>query len=119
MSLPFYQGESDLLEGNELLGILKIEQMPARPRGQTRCRVDLTVTQESLLQIKVSDMLSGAPLNARFDGTSSHRQAMSVQVFGDEPVLPGMVQSGVVNVPAAAAAQRNPFRRFWSWLTGR
>ncbi|MBI5527299.1 MAG: hypothetical protein HY897_13270, partial [Deltaproteobacteria bacterium] len=43
----------------------------------------------------------------------------NVQVFGDEPVLSGIVQSGVFNVPPALAARRNVFSRFWSWLSRR
>ena len=119
LAVPFYQGESDLPEGNEVLGVLKVTDLPARPRGQTRCTINLTVTGESLLRIKVSDLLSGAPLNARFDTDGSTRQALNVEVFGDEPVLSGMVKTGVVNVPHTLKARTNPFKRFWSWMTGR
>ena len=119
LSVPFYQGESDLPEGNEYLGALKIVDLPPRPKGQTRCKIDLTVTNESLIRIKVSDMLTGAPLSARFDSWAGLRQTLSVEVFGDEPVLSGMVQTGVVNVPPSLKEQGNPFRRFWTWMTGR
>ncbi|MEZ4399021.1 MAG: Hsp70 family protein [Kofleriaceae bacterium] len=68
-----FQGESRRMEDNAILGDLVLEQLPARPRGQTAIEVIFAVDASGILRVRARDAQTGQEQQASLDllGTQS------------------------------------------------
>ena len=61
------QGESRRLDNNTVIGDLRLEGIPARPRGETSIEVTFALDASGILQVKARDALTGREQRARLD----------------------------------------------------
>ena len=61
------QGESRRLDNNTVIGDLRLEGIPARPRGETRIEVTFQLDASGILQVSAKDALTGREQTARLD----------------------------------------------------
>ena len=61
------QGESRRLDNNTVIGDLRLEGIPARPRGETSIEVTFQLDASGILQVKARDAQTGREQRARLD----------------------------------------------------
>lgn len=61
------QGESRRLDNNTVIGDLRLEGLPARPRGETSIEVTFALDASGILQVKARDAQTGREQRARLD----------------------------------------------------
>jgi molecular chaperone DnaK len=61
------QGESRRLDNNTVIGDLLLENLPARPRGETSIEVTFSVDAAGILQVTARDALTGTEQRAELD----------------------------------------------------
>ncbi|MEO7095843.1 MAG: Hsp70 family protein, partial [Polyangiales bacterium] len=61
------QGESRRLDNNTVIGDLRLEGIPARPRGETSIEVTFQLDASGILQVSAKDALTGREQTARLD----------------------------------------------------
>jgi molecular chaperone DnaK len=61
------QGESRRLDNNTVIGDLRLEGIPARPRGETSIEVTFQLDASGILQVSARDALTGREQTARLD----------------------------------------------------
>ncbi|CAN5916916.1 hypothetical protein BH11MYX3_BH11MYX3_27300 [soil metagenome] len=61
------QGESRRMDNNTVIGDLRLEGLPARPRGETSIEVTFALDASGILQVKARDALTGREQHARLD----------------------------------------------------
>ncbi|MBA3464169.1 MAG: Hsp70 family protein [Deltaproteobacteria bacterium] len=61
------QGESRRLDNNTVIGDLRLEGLPARPRGETSIEVTFQLDASGILQVKARDAQTGREQRARLD----------------------------------------------------
>jgi len=74
------QGESRRLENNTVIGDLRLEGIPARPRGETSIEVTFSLDASGILQVRARDPQTGREQSARLDlvgGVAEHDVAAS------------------------------------------
>jgi molecular chaperone DnaK len=53
------QGEDRVFANNEPLGVLRLSQLPPRPRGQTSIEVGFTIDSDGILNVRATDLQTG------------------------------------------------------------
>ncbi|MCX5747709.1 MAG: Hsp70 family protein [Proteobacteria bacterium] len=61
------QGESRRLDSNTVIGDLKLENLPPRPRGETRIEVTFQLDASGILQVRARDEKTGKEQRASLD----------------------------------------------------
>ncbi len=61
------QGESRRMDNNTVIGDLRLEGLPARPRGETSIEVTFALDASGILQVKARDAQTGREQRARLD----------------------------------------------------
>ena len=61
------QGESRRLDSNTVIGDLRLENLPARPRGETSIEVTFALDASGILQVRARDKQTGREQRARLD----------------------------------------------------
>jgi len=61
------QGESRRLDNNTVIGDLRLEGLPARPRGETTIEVTFSLDASGILQVKARDSQTGREQSASLD----------------------------------------------------
>ncbi len=61
------QGESRRMDNNTIIGDLRLEGLPARPRGETSIEVTFALDASGILQVKARDALTGLEQHARLE----------------------------------------------------
>jgi molecular chaperone DnaK len=92
-----YQGESPQAVENEFLGAFVITGFDKAPRGNTKLAVNMSLNQESILEVTAKSLTTGEP--------------MHVQMVARAPVSAEEVGLQVAEQPAAAQPPK-PMRRF-------
>jgi molecular chaperone DnaK len=58
VNLEISQGESKKFEDNELLGVLTLDGIPPRPRGESKIEVTFTIDADGILSVRGRDQLT-------------------------------------------------------------
>ncbi len=61
------QGESRKLDNNVVLGDLRLENLPPRPRGETSIEVTFMLDASGILQVRARDAQTGQEQHATLD----------------------------------------------------
>ncbi|MGF1509623.1 MAG: Hsp70 family protein [Myxococcota bacterium] len=106
MEVWFFQGEAQHVSEAEPLGTLHIRGLPPRPIGEVTVKVDLRVTEESVLEVMATESATGRIFNSRF-ATKSTPERLRRRL--------GLVPKPD---PAPAAGRKGQPKSVWRWLTG-
>jgi len=69
------QGESRKLDSNVVLGDLRLENLPPRPRGETTIEVTFMLDASGILQVRARDAQTGQEQRATLDLVGAMPQA--------------------------------------------
>jgi molecular chaperone DnaK len=69
------QGESRKLDNNVVLGDLRLENLPPRPRGETSIEVTFMLDASGILQVRARDAHTGREQRASLDLVGAMPQA--------------------------------------------
>jgi len=58
VNLEICQGESRQFTDNELLGVLRLDDIPPRPRGESKIEVTFTIDADGILSVRARDLLT-------------------------------------------------------------
>ena len=67
MRIIVCQGESRRLDNNTVIGDLRLEGLPRRPRGETSIEVTFQLDANGILQVKARDAQTGTEQRASLD----------------------------------------------------
>ena len=67
MRIVVCQGESRRLDNNVVIGDLRLEGLPARPRGETSIEVTFSLDASGILQVRARDSQTGREQRASLD----------------------------------------------------
>jgi molecular chaperone DnaK len=120
LELPVFQGDAPRTADCEYLGTVRVEPLPARPRGEVRVAVQFALDAEGILEVTARDLGSGAVTRSRFatlDTPESLREKLGQEPQrapkGARPIEPAPV------APAAGGAAAAPGAREKRGLFGR
>jgi len=111
-----YQGESSQAVENEFLGAFVITGFPKAPKGQVRLAVNMSLNQESILDVSAKSLSTGEPMHVQMVARApvSIEEVALERVLPDEPVsggvMPGLPVAPIEPGPATAGSARE--RRF-------
>ncbi|MBN2495724.1 MAG: Hsp70 family protein [Deltaproteobacteria bacterium] len=104
-----YQGESDQALENEFLGAFVVTGFPKSPKGQVRLAVNMSLDQESILEVTARTLSTGQPMHVQMVANAP-AVAENLDLEPLEPVLAPVqapVQAPVR--PASPAAEKRRY----------
>jgi molecular chaperone DnaK len=70
VAIEVYQGESDVIKDNRLLGRFVLGNLPAKPRGEVRVDVSFTMDADGMLEVTAAEQSSGRATSVTIEAAS-------------------------------------------------
>jgi len=107
LELTVFQGDAPQAAGCEYLGTVRLDGLPARPRGQVRVAVEFAMGQEGILSVSARDLTSGRVTEARL-ATRDTAESLRARLQIPEPPAPARAAPATAAPATVAPATVTP-----------
>jgi len=107
LELTVFQGDAPQAAGCEYLGTVRLDGLPARPRGQVRVAVEFAMGQEGILSVSARDLTSGRVTEARL-ATRDTAESLRARLQIPEPPAPARAAPATAAPATVAPAAVTP-----------
>lgn len=83
VEIRVYQGEQEVVAGNELLGTVRLSELPQGAAGSVQVEVAFLIDADGIVQVTASDLKTGKEANARLDPAGGLSNAELSRLTGE------------------------------------